>query len=72
MRAQLIKPVPEKRIRLVSGPGDQRPTVGDIGETDQCFTGRDGRPMVLVYFEDSNGNTEWEVEAYESELEPIE
>jgi hypothetical protein len=28
--------------------------------------------MVLVYFVSADGNTEWEVEAYESDIEPIE
>ena len=28
--------------------------------------------MVLVYFVTANGADEWEVEAYESEIEPIE
>jgi hypothetical protein len=68
MKARLTKNVPRNRIALISGNCDKLPTVGDIGETDQRFTGKDGRPMVFVYFESADGSTEWEVEAYESEL----
>ena len=71
MRARLTRSVPEKRITLISGEGKGQPVVGDIGETDHCFTGPDGRQMVLVYFLSSDGRSEWEVEAYESELEPV-
>jgi hypothetical protein len=39
--------------------------------SDQCYSGFWG-PMVLVYFVSADGCTEWEVEAYESELEPLE
>jgi hypothetical protein len=67
-----MQPIPANRVRLVRGEGKRAPAVGDIGKTDQCFTGRDRRPMVMVYFVyfSVNGVSEREVEAYESELEP--
>ena len=66
--ARLIKMIPMRRLRLISGDASKPPKVGDLGETDQCFTGSWGRQMVLVYFLAPDG-TEWEAEAYESEIE---
>ena len=68
---RLIKAIPTRRLRLISGDASRPPVVGDLGETDQCYSGSWG-PMVLVYFASSDGNTEWEAEAYESEIEPLE
>lgn len=72
MKARLIQAAASDRGFLLCGPDRGRPVVGDIGETDQCFTGADGRAMVLVYFVSADGKSEWELEAYESELEPVE
>jgi len=69
--ARLIKAIPQKRLRLIRGDSSKPPVVGDLGETDQAYSGFWG-PMVLVYFVSADGNTEWEAEAYESELGPIE
>ncbi len=69
--ARLIKAIPKRRLRLISGDAGEPPAVGDLGETDQCYSGFWG-PMVLVYFVSADGNTEWEAEAYESEIEPLE
>lgn len=69
--ARLIKPIPKRRLRLISGVASEPPVIGDLGETDQCYSGFWG-PMVLVYFVSADGKTEWEVEAYESEIERLE
>ena len=69
--ARLIKALPKRRLRLIKGDAGAPPVVGDLGETDQAYSGFWG-PMVLVYFVSADGNTEWEAEAYESELEPVE
>jgi hypothetical protein len=68
---RLINAIPIKRLRLISGDASKPPRVGDLGETDQCYTGSGGRQMVLVYFVGPDG-TEWEAEAYESEIERLE
>lgn len=68
-KARLIKAIPEKRLRLISGDVSKPPIIGDIGETDQWYTGSCGREMVLVYFLSADGNTEWEANAYGSEIE---
>src|SRR3954467_4005930 len=70
--ARLIKTIPKRRLRLISGSGSTPPAVGDFGETDQGFPDPFfGRPMVLTYFKTDGGASEWEASAYESELEPI-
>lgn len=69
---RLIKAIPKDRLHLVSGDGGKLPSVGDLGETDQCYTGPWGRQMVLVEFVTADGKSEWEAEAYWSELEEIE
>ena len=69
--ARLIKAIPQKRLRLIRGDASKPPVVGDLGETDQAYPGPWG-PMVLVCFVSADGNTEWEAEAYESELQPVE
>ena len=66
--ARLIKPIPKRRLRLISGDPSKLPAVGDLGEADQCYSGFWG-PMVLVCFASSDGKTEWEAEAYQSEIE---
>jgi hypothetical protein len=71
MKARLLQSIPEERRWLISGDGSQQPAVGDIGDTDQCFTGPYSRQMVCVYFLAANGASEWGVEAYEVELEPV-
>ena len=68
--ARLIKTIPPKRLRLISGDSSKPPMIGDLGETDQAYTGPGGQ-MVLVYFRSDDGSTEWEAEAYISELEPL-
>ena len=70
--ARLVKIIPRRRLTFISGDVEKSPSVGDLGETDHCFTGSWGRPMVLVYFVSADGSTEWEAEAYESELELLE
>lgn len=69
--ARLIKTIPKKRLRLIAGDASKPPAVGDLGKTDQCYSGFWG-PMVLVYFVSAGGGTQWEAEAYESEIEPLE
>jgi hypothetical protein len=65
---RLIKAIPEKRLNLITGDATRRPVVGDLGESDHCYTGPWGQ-MVLVYFHSEDGETEWEAEAYWRELE---
>ena len=72
MKARLTQAIAAERFSLLSGPNSGRPVIGAIGETDQCFTGPDGRQMVLVYFVSPDSASEWELAAYESELEPVE
>lgn len=69
---RLITVIPKERLDLISGDGSEPPSVGDLGETDQCYTGPGGRQMVLVTFITANGASEWVAEAYVSELEKIE
>ncbi|MDR2188182.1 MAG: hypothetical protein LBE62_09040 [Azonexus sp.] len=69
--ARLIKTIPSERLRLLSGDPGKPPVVGDLCQTDQCYSDPGG-PMALVYFVSADGQTEWEAEAYESELEPFE
>lgn len=66
--ARLIKVIPKERLRLIRGDS-KPPSVGDLGETDQAWSTREGQ-MRLVYFLSDDGNTEWEAEAYDTELEP--
>lgn len=66
MKARLIRALPAHRFELLSGPGGPHPSVGDIGEPDQCWRGG-----VDVYFVDSDGESEWLLEAYEHEVEPV-
>ena len=66
---RLIKPIPDKRLRLICGNASKRPIVGELGESDHCHTGPWG-PMALVYFQSADGVTEWEAEANWSELAP--
>ena len=65
---RLIKAIPEKRLSLVSGNASKPLAVGDLGESDHCYSGPRG-PMALVYFHSADGKTEWEAEAYWSEME---
>jgi hypothetical protein len=67
---RLIKAIPKKRLRLVAGEPTRPPIVGDLGETDQAYTGFWGQ-MVLVYFESPDGKSKWEVQAYWTELECV-
>jgi hypothetical protein len=69
--ARLIKTIPMRRLRLLSGDGSKPPAVGDLGETDQWWTAVGGQ-MVLVYFVSADGKTRWEAQAYESEIEEVE
>lgn len=70
--ARLIKAIPKRRLRLISGDASRPPAVGDLGETDQRWTASFGRQMVLVYFVSADGKIKWEAEAYESEIEELE
>jgi hypothetical protein len=71
--ARLIKAIPMSRLRLIRGDANKPPAVGDLGETDQWWsTGLLRRQMVLVYFVSADGDTEWEAQAYESEIEELE
>ena len=71
MRVRLIKTIPKRRLWIISDNVSAPPKAGDLGETEQCYTGFWG-PMVLVYFLSADG-TEWmwQAEAYESEIEPV-
>lgn len=66
-RAKLLVELPAKRYRVLS-PEGRVPRIGDLVVLDQGFTGPAGLPMVLAYFTES-GNSLYEAEIYESELE---
>lgn len=66
--ARLLVEVPEERYRIISAEG-RTPRAGDIVALDQCFTGDDSLPMVLVYFPAIGDGSLYEAEVYESELE---
>lgn len=69
-RARLLVPIPVERYTILS-PSGRSPRVGDEVAIDQGFTSPDGLPMVLVYFCEREGVTQYEAEVYESELGPI-
>lgn len=67
---RLVKPIPKRRLRLISGNGNNIPVVGDLGESDHCYTGPWGQ-MVTVYFTKRDGSAQWEAEAYTSEIASV-
>ncbi len=67
-RARLLVDLPAKRYRILS-PDGRAPRIGDTVVLDQGFTDPDGLPMVLVYFPELDGDSLYEAEVYESELE---
>jgi hypothetical protein len=68
-RAKLLVDLPADRYRLLS-PSGRPPRAGDEVVLDQGFTSPDGLPMVLAYFPDLGGSSQYEAEVYESELGP--
>ena len=66
--ARLLVELPEARYRVLSSQG-RVPHIGDLVVLDQGFTGSDGLPMVLAYFPGADGDSLYEAEVYESELE---
>lgn len=66
-RAKLLVELPANRYRLLS-PAGRAPRIGDIVVLDQGFTGADGLPMVVAYFQTLAGCL-YEAEIHESELE---
>ncbi len=71
-KARLTQAGASERRSLLCGPTRVRQWVGDIGETVPCFTGADGSLMVLVVFVSANGKSEWDLDAYGKELQPVE
>ena len=67
-RARLLVELPPERYRILSSQG-RAPRIGDMVDLDQGFTGPDGLPMGLVYFPGPGGESLYEAEVYESELE---
>jgi hypothetical protein len=67
-RARLLVELPAERYRILSAAG-RAPQVGDILVLDQGFIDADGLPMVLAYFPMIGGDSAYEAEVYESELE---
>ncbi len=67
-RAKLLVELPVARYRISSRKG-RVPKIGDIVVLDQGFTGPDGMPMVVVQCRQQDGETLYEAEVYESELE---
>ena len=68
-RAKLLVQLPTDRYRVLS-PDGRVPLVGDEVVLDQAFTSPNGLPMVLVYFPELGGASQYEAEVYESELGP--
>lgn len=68
-RAHLLVSLPPDRYR-VSKHGGRAPSVGDVVELDQGYTGEDGRPMVLAYGLGADGHSLYEADIYESEIGP--
>jgi len=64
----LLMELPADRYRILS-PEGRVPRIGDLISLDQGFTGPDGRPMILACFP-TRGDSLYEAEIYESELEP--
>ena len=59
--------VPASRYRLLKG--DRPPAPKDVLELDQGFTNVDGKAMVLAYSRGTDGEYNYEIEVYESEIE---
>ncbi|MFS1524732.1 hypothetical protein ACL7TT_11550 [Microbulbifer sp. 2304DJ12-6] len=70
-RARLLVELPDERFE-VEVPSGRKPSVGDIVELDQGFTGKNGLPMALVFCPDENGGDLYEAEVYEAEIEVLE
>ncbi|MEZ5941835.1 MAG: hypothetical protein R3C18_10605 [Planctomycetaceae bacterium] len=68
--ARLLKTIPRERLHLICGDARTPPVPGDYCLADQGYTGKDGQQMVLAGFVSRDESTEWEAEAFESELEP--
>ena len=68
--ARLLTAIPLERLHLIRGDARRSPVAGDYGLADHCYTGKDGKQMVLAGFVSRDGSTAWEAEAYVSELEP--
>lgn len=68
-RAHLIASLPPDRYKI-SQDGGRAPSVGDVVQLDQGYTGEDGNPMVLVYGLSEDGHRLYEAEIYESEIGP--
>ena len=66
-RAPLLVSIPPERYRLITHDA-KPPKAGDTVVLDQGYTGPNGEPMCLAYQIDSDGNSKYEVEVYESEL----
>lgn len=67
-RARLLVEIPAERYRILSAAG-RSPQAGDMVVLDQGFTGEDGLPMVLAYFQTIGNSSLYAAEVYESELE---
>jgi len=65
-KAILKKEIPASRCIIDNG--GRPPEVGDILELDQAFKGSDGKPMVLAYHQLPNGDDNYEVQVYETEI----
>ena len=66
--ARLLAEIPAERYRILSAAG-RAPRIGDLLVLDQAFTGEDGLPMALAYFPIIGGDSLYEAQVYESELE---
>lgn len=69
--ARVISTIPKGRVDMTDGDGHSLPEVGDLVTTDQCFTGSDGRQMVIVCCRDATGSILWTADMFETELEPL-
>lgn len=68
-RAKLLVDLPPDRYRILS-PNGRAPLAGDEVVLDQGFTSPDGLPMVLAYFPELGGASQYSADIFESELGP--
>jgi len=65
IKARLSADIPENRFSSFNG---RLPKIGDLVVIDQGFTFPDEKAGCLVYFQNSEGDFEYEAKVYETEL----
>jgi len=70
-KGRLLSDIPRERMTKLHGENNFIPKKGDIGILDHSYTGKDGKPMSTIYCLSEDIGTEWQVEIYDTEIEPI-